>query len=101
MLRPGRGSGGRDLNARRNTGSGHLQPELAFQVLYHLALADYRDYNVADARRKLTALPQDSSALWTEQVHDLQLKIEERNRLDFKELRRRHQAVLALNLVNF
>lgn len=53
-----------------------------------------------EARRKLTDLPQDSSALWTEQVHDLQLKIEERNRLDFKELRRRDQAMLALNFVN-
>lgn len=73
-----------------------LKPELTPKAQYYLALADYQDFNVIDAKRKLLAIPSSNSSFLQGQIHELLLNIQERSCLDFKELRRKHQAFIEI-----
>ncbi|TKI55409.1 WD40 repeat domain-containing protein [Brevibacillus antibioticus] len=73
-----------------------LDPGFASRCQYYLALADYRDYNVVDARQKLTAISGPSSSFFNQQLNQLHRKIDERSRLDFHELRRQHRAFIEI-----
>lgn len=71
-------------------------PEFVSRCRYFFALADYRDYNVVDARRKLPVTSESSSPFYNQQVRELHRKIEERSGLDFQELRQQHRAFIEI-----
>lgn len=75
---------------------GGLQPVWNIRVQYFLALADYLDFNVIDARRKLSAMPPEEEALFAEPIGELRCKIEERSRLDFEALRVERRAFVEI-----
>ncbi|MCM3703089.1 WD40 repeat domain-containing protein [Paenibacillus macerans] len=75
---------------------GKLQPAWTSRIKYFLAFADYLDYNVIDARRKLSEITTEEAACFAGPIGELRHKVEERSRLDFKRLRERHQAFIEL-----
>ncbi|WP_334074936.1 WD40 repeat domain-containing protein [Paenibacillus sp. A14] len=75
---------------------GKPQPVWASRIKYFVALADYLDYNVVDAERKLSEISEEEAAFFAGPIDELRQKIKERSRLDYKSLRARHQAFIEL-----
>lgn len=80
----------------RSLAYGGLLPVWDVRIKYFLALADYLDYDVIDARRKLSEMSLEEEALFGGPIGDLRRKIEERSRLDFRALRAGRRAFVEI-----
>ncbi|MEK8130839.1 hypothetical protein WMW72_23310 [Paenibacillus filicis] len=79
---------------------GGLKPLWKVRVKYILALADYLDYNVIDARRKLSDLSPEEEALFPGPISELSLQLEARSLLDFQALRSERRAFVEIGEYN-
>lgn len=84
----------RSLN--RSLGYGGAKPEWDVRMKYVLALADCLDDNVIDGKRKLSELTPEEEALFTEPIRQLNRRLEERSRLDFRALRAGRRAFVEI-----
>lgn len=75
---------------------GKLQPFWTSRIKYFVALADYLDYNVVDAERKLSEISEEEEAFFAGPIDELRHNIQERKQLDYKSLRARHRAFIEL-----
>jgi WD40 repeat protein len=90
----GREQGLRNLN--RALAYGGIKPVWDVRIKYWLILADYQDYNVIDASRKLSELCPEEEALFSKPIEVLRRKVEERAKLDFRSLRSKRQAFVEI-----
>lgn len=75
---------------------GKLPPFWTSRIQYFVALADYLDYNVVDAERKLSEISEEEAAFFAGPIDELRHNIQARKRLDYKSLRARHRAFIEL-----